>query len=249
MSKLTEWADRITGQWVDRDYAPSFHVWQCHDVWLDYLYEVIGGKPGDGHAPGAQGYTYEVFNQFPTYRPALADLFTKHEGAAGIRPGDVVFWPQGSTNHPNSHVVVALGPVTALGTFRCVSQNPGPATITHLPAYQVAGYLRPIIDPTGDPDMALDAAEKKLLTEVHAMLREATKTGGYFNQIPAKVAAAVLDAPIKRTGTDKHGKPRTGHTSLRKTAADNEAQIGYTRRIVERIEATVSAIKKRLLIK
>lgn len=221
MSKLTAWADRITGQWVDRDAAPWWHVWQCHDVWLDYLYEVVGGKPGDGHAPGAQGYTYEVFNQFPTYRPALAKLFTKHEGAAGIRPGDVVFWPQGSTNHPNSHVVVALGPVTALGTIRCVSQNPGPATITHLSAYQVAGYLRPIIDPTEEP---MTEAEMKRVAQM--------------------TAAAILDAPVKRAGKDRDGKPRTGTTSLRKMLASDEAQIGYTRRIVENIDKTVKKLAR-----
>lgn len=222
MSKLTEWENRITGRWVDRDAAPAHHVWQCHDVWLDYLYEVIGGKPGDGHAPGYEGYTYEVFNQFPNHRPALAELFTKHYGTDGLRAGDVVFWPQGSKNHSKSHVVVALSGVTAFGTIRCVSQNPGPATITHLPVYQVAGYLRPIINPSEEP---MTEAEMK------------------------KLANMILDMPIKRTGKDKDGKPRTGHTSLRQRAADDEAQIGYTRRIVERIEATVTAIKKRLLIK
>lgn len=222
MSRLTDWANQLTGRYVDRDAAPWWHVWQCHDVWLDYLYEVIGGKPGDGHAPGEQGYTYEVFAQFPNHRPALAALFTKHEGAAGIRPGDVVFWPQGSRAHPSSHVVVALGPVNAFGTFQCVSQNPGPAVITYLSAHQVAGYLRPKTDPNEDP---MTEAEMK------------------------KLANMVLDMPVKREGTDKNGLPRTGTTSLRKMLASDEAQIGYTRRIVERIDTTTAAIKKRLLIK
>lgn len=221
MSKLTDWAEDITGRWVDRDAAPAHHVWQCHDVWLDYLYEVAGGKPGDGHAPGAEGYTYEVFNRFPSYRPALAKLFTKHAGAAGLRAGDVVFWPQGSTNHPSSHVVVALGGVGPGGTFRCVSQNPGPATITYLSAHQVAGYLRPIINPSEEP-----------MTEAE------------MNKLAKKVADTILDAPIARTGTDKHGKPRTGTTTLRQLVAHDEAQRGYTRRIVEGISAGMKKLTK-----
>lgn len=213
MSRLTDWAAQITGRWVDRDAAPAHHVWQCHDVWLDYLYDVTGGKPGDGHAPGPEGYTYEVWAQFPYHRPALARLFTKHYGSAGIRPGDVVFWPPGSTNHPWSHVVVALSPVGPGGTIRCVSQNPGPAVITYLSTHQAAGYLRPIINPSEEP---MTEAEMKRVAQM--------------------TAAAILDAPVKRAGKDRDGKPRTGTTSLRKMLASDEAQIGYTRRIVERID-------------
>lgn len=219
MSKLADWEADITGRWVDRDAAPVHHVWQCHDVWLDYLYEVIGGKPGDGHAPGHEGYTYEVWAQFPRHRPALAKLFTKHSGAVGLRAGDVAFWAPGSRNHPASHVVVALAPVDNVGMLKCVSQNPGPAVTTKLPAYQIAGYLRPITNPGEEP-----------MTEAE------------MNKLAKKITDAILDAPVKRTGTDKDGKPRTGTTSLRKNLASDEAQIGYTRRIVEDIDAALDKL-------
>lgn len=79
-----------------------------------------------------------------------------------------------------------------------------------------------------------------------------TMTPAQLKQIIDAINATpqrTLDAKIARIGKDKDGKPRTGHTSLRQRAADEEAQIGYTRRYVERIELVVNAIKKRLLIK
>lgn len=101
--------------------------------------------PGEfwGHAPGEQGYTYEVWNQFPYHRPQLAQHFTKHRGHQ-ILPGDVVFWPQGSKSYPNSHVVVALSDTSRVdGTILCVTQNPGPVQITRLYVGEAAGFLRP----------------------------------------------------------------------------------------------------------
>lgn len=79
-----------------------------------------------------------------------------------------------------------------------------------------------------------------------------TMTPSQLKQIIDAINATpqrTLDAKVARTGKDKDGKPRTGYTSLRKMLASDEAQIGYTRRIVERIDGTVAAIKKRLLIK
>ncbi|MBP1326739.1 hypothetical protein JOF28_001971 [Leucobacter exalbidus] len=151
MTALDQWAGGVAGRLVDRDAAPAQYIYQCHDVWLDYLYEVIGGQPGDGHAPGDEGFTVEVWARFPHHRPRLATLFTKHYGSRGIRPGDVVFWPVGSANHPASHVVVALTGIAPNGTFECITQNPGPAVRATLSIYQVAGYLRPITDPMEEP--------------------------------------------------------------------------------------------------
>ena len=144
MSAVEKWAKNLAGRFIDRDYAPPQQPFQCHDIWLAYLVDVLGGELGDGHAPGAEGFTIEVWRQFPKHRPRLAKLLKKHTGSKGIKAGDVVFWPTGARNHPYSHVVVALGPVGADGTFRCITQNPGRAEITRLSARDVAGYLRPI---------------------------------------------------------------------------------------------------------
>lgn len=218
MSELSDWADDIDGHYIDLDGYPPQHPWQCHDVWSHYLTRVIGGTLADAHAAG-DGYTIEVWRQFPHHRPALRTLFTKHHGTHGIRAGDVVFWPTGSPNHPDSHVVVALGPVSPGGTFACVSQNPGPARITRLSAYHAAGYLRPTTDPTGDT-MTPQQLEK-ILAEIR------------------KIPKATIDYGVPRTGTDKDGKPRTGKATLRGLLTSWEHQVGITRRIVEKIHAIV----------
>ncbi|MFV0315499.1 MAG: CHAP domain-containing protein [Microthrixaceae bacterium] len=151
MNALTDWADQLDGHYVDRDGYPPEQPYQCHDVWLAYLTDILGGQLGDGHAPGVEGFTYEVWRAFPHHRPELRHLLTKHPGSRGIMPGDVVFWPPGSNNHPWSHVVVALSAEDSWGTIECLSQNPGPAQITRLSTHQVAGYLRPRTDPTEEP--------------------------------------------------------------------------------------------------
>lgn len=234
MNTIGDWADARDGYYIDLDYYPKAQPYQCHDVWLDALVTWYGGTLGDGHAPG-EGYTVAVWEAFPDHRPGLAGLFTKHWGADGIRAGSVVFWPVGASNHPDSHVVIALGPVDQFGTFPCLSQNPGPARITRLSAHQVAGYLHPITDPSGDEDMTPQQAQQ--LAEVHAALHALTKPGGSIEQIPARI----LDTAVKREGTDKNGKPRTGTSSLRKMLANWEHQIGLSRRILERVARKLGA--------
>lgn len=141
---LNAWAAGIRGKYVDRDGFPPSQPYQCHDVLLDFIVDVMGLSLGAGHA-GGDGWTDEVWKRFPWYRPELATRFTKHVGTAGLRAGDVVFWPYGSMNHPWSHIVVAMSGVDEYGYILCVSQNPGPVDIIRLPAYQALGYLRPII--------------------------------------------------------------------------------------------------------
>ena len=161
-SQLEKWAAGLAGRFIDRDYAPPQQPFQCHDIWLAYLVDVLGGKLGDGHAPGAEGFTIEVWRQFPKHRPGLAKLLKKHTGSKGIKAGDVVFWPTGARNHPYSHVVVALGPVAKDGTFRCLTQNPGRAQITRLSATDVAGYLRPI-PPKPAPPKPIEETEETMI--------------------------------------------------------------------------------------
>lgn len=236
---LASWADARDGHYIDRDSFPAWHPCQCHDVWLDYLV-LLGGSIGDGHAPG-EGYTVAVWEAFPEHRPALAERFTKHWGTSGIRAGDVVFWPVGASNHRDSHVVVALSEGDQFGTILCLSQNPGPARIMRLSTHQVAGYLRPITNPSGDEDMTMTPQQAKQLSEVHAALYSMTKSDGTLAKLPARTAAATLDSAVKREGTDKDGKPRTGTLTLRAMLATWEHQIGLTRRLVERIKTKLNA--------
>lgn len=182
MSALTNWEVEVEGHYLDLDGAPVQHRAQCHDVWLSYLISVVGGTIADGHAPedvDPNGPTSEVWRQFPHHRPALAKLFTKHYGAGGIRAGDVVFWGVGASNHPASHVVVATSAVDDFGLFWCVSQNPGPATVTQLSAHQVAGYLRPIKDPTEEPMTEAEMNKVADLVVKKLMRHRIKQTGGF----------------------------------------------------------------------
>lgn len=129
---------KIIGKYVDYDYAPKHAPHQCHDVWLWLLY-LLGGRPGDGYAPDDD--TVSVFTRFP-YRPRLAELFTKHEGTAGIRKGDVLFWRRGIW-YPGSHVAIADGPVSG-ELVPAITQNPGPVRRANLITRDLVGYLRPV---------------------------------------------------------------------------------------------------------
>lgn len=146
---LTKWADSIDGKYLDLDAAPAQQPAQCHDVWLSYLY-ALGGKPGDGHAPGEAGWTSEVWRQFPTHRPGLARLFTRHDGKT-IKAGDVVFWSAYDGNGL-PHVAVALADAGQYSVY-CLTQNPGAVHREYLTRRGVLGVLRPITKtpPTSKP--------------------------------------------------------------------------------------------------
>lgn len=140
--KFTAWANSVNGSCLDLDGFPPEQPYQCHDVWLSLITSVLGLKVADGFAPGS-GYTDQVWRQFPVTE-ALGKKFTKHTGAAGIRRGDVLFWPYGDPNYPWSHVAAALGPVVN-GQVLCLTQNPGCTNVATLPVSQLLGYLRPIV--------------------------------------------------------------------------------------------------------
>lgn len=137
---LDRWADGIVGKLLDLDNAPRSNPYQCHDVFLSLLY-ALGGKPGDGHAPGTE-YTDQVWRSFPTHRPNLARLFQKL-GPSQIRRGDVVFWYSYAGVGGLPHVAVALADATPQTVF-CVTQNPGQVKLAHLTRAGVLGVLRPL---------------------------------------------------------------------------------------------------------
>ncbi len=152
MALLTvdQWANSVNGKYIDHDGFPAGNIYQCHDLWIDYLMRVAGGTQAMGYAPS--GLTDSVFTNFPVN--GLDAKVTRTSGTAGIRKGDVVFWVNGSANYPYSHVAVALAPPSG-GNVLCMSQNPGPAQQLNLTLAGALGYLRPRnlpTDPTPQPD-------------------------------------------------------------------------------------------------
>ena len=139
---LERWVSSVDGKWIDLDYAPKQHIWQCHDILLSYIVSVFGLAVTDGHAPGTE-YTDQVWRQFPNHRPRLATVFTKHTGTSGIRAGDVVFWSSYGDVGNLPHVAVALSSIQPNGTFLAVSQNPGHTKKVWLTTAGILGYLRP----------------------------------------------------------------------------------------------------------
>ena len=139
MALLTvdQWAASVDGKYLDLDgygVPPN----QCHDVWLSYLTKVAGGTMAMGYAPS--DYTDSVFTHFPV--AGVDSKFTKHNGTAGIRKGDVVFWAYGSTYYPWSHVAVALASPSGNQVY-CMTQNPGNTNKANLTLVGALGYLRP----------------------------------------------------------------------------------------------------------
>lgn len=137
---ISKWAHSIHGKGLDLDGAPARNPVQCHDVWLSYLY-ALGGKAPMGFAPG-NGYTHQVFLHFPWHK-GLSNLFTKHNGASGIRRGDVIFWSSYKEGGGLPHVAVALDPVSG-NRVRTVTQDAGKKVeFRYLGTAGILGYLRP----------------------------------------------------------------------------------------------------------
>lgn len=213
--ELDAWADRVDGERLDLDGAfPG----ECHDVFLSYLYE-LGGAAGDGHAPGI-GYTDGVYRQFPSYRPGLARIFTKH-GAESIRRGDVVFWAAYGGVGGLPHVAVALAGA-ANGKVLAVTQNPGPTKVAELSLAGVLGVLRPIhftpnTHTEGDTDMTPEQDRKltyifDTLTAGQAGVKHQGEIHKLLHKMPESTADAVLNRRIPRQGGAQKGETTLGAT-------------------------------------
>lgn len=157
--RFVNWSQSIRYKYLDLDGFPPSHPWQCHDVLLSYLMVILGLPIWHGHAPG-QGWTSEVWLQFPRYRPELAKHFVKRRGSAGIKRGDILFWAFGDPNYPYSHIAVALGPMVN-GWIPCVSQNPGPVQWVNLAVSNILGYLEPILENVYTPPTPKSEETKK----------------------------------------------------------------------------------------
>lgn len=135
---VDDWEADVSGRYIDYDGYPSGNPYQCHDLWLDYLIRVGGGVQSMGYAP--TDYTDSVFTWFPVN--GVDSVMTRHIGLEGLRRGDVVFWQFGSSNHPWSHVAIALAEPSG-STVLCMSQNPGFSQPLNLSLANALGYLRP----------------------------------------------------------------------------------------------------------
>lgn len=177
---LTEWAANVDGRYIDRD-GYGVPIWQCHDVWLDFLVRVAGGSQGMGYAPS--GYTDSVFTHFPVN--GVNAVMTKHTNVAEIRAGDVVFWRYGSAYYPYSHVAVAVA-APAGGSILCLTQNPGPTHFENLTLAGALGFLRPINDiglskPKPEPEPEPFQGEEEMAKPMIAMKLD----GGDMNGLGA----------------------------------------------------------------
>lgn len=145
MALLTvdQWAASVDGQYIDHDGFPAGNIYQCHDLWIDYLMRVAGGTQAMGYAPS--GLTDSVFTSFPY--GGLDSKVTRSTDLGSIRKGDVVFWASGSANYPSSHVAIALAAPSG-GNVLCMSQNPGSTKKLNLTLAGALGYLRPKNLPT-----------------------------------------------------------------------------------------------------
>lgn len=140
---LNNWKAPILGTWLDLDYAPKQHLWQCHDVLLSYITSpMFNLSLNDGYAPGTE-FTDEVWRNFPTFRPNLAKYFIKTYGNTDIQPGDIVFWSAYGGVGGLPHVAVALTTRSGSQVY-CVSQNPGVVREVWLTTDNILGTLRPI---------------------------------------------------------------------------------------------------------
>lgn len=162
-----EWVNKVAiDKWLDLDGAPQNQPAQCHDIWLSYLRDVLGGTISDGNAPGGtNGETHLVWVHFGSHSPNLIKLLEKHSGSAGIRRGDVVFW-----DDYDGYTHVAVATETAVGGYaNCVTQNPYAAAVRRLRVANAIGYLRPIkkisgIDTPDAPIQETDPEEELMKT-------------------------------------------------------------------------------------
>lgn len=237
MDQLEEWANSIRGKWLDLDYAPKQHLWQCHDVFLSYIVDCFGLSVGDGHAPGTE-YTDQVWRYFPYHRPALATRFVKLD-ASSIKRGDIVFWWRYGPVGGLPHVAVALADAGAKGVY-CVTQNPGAVKFDTLSLSGVLGVLRPI---ENEDDMFTDQ-DRELLRQTadkasasyDALFKQSPTsrgtTGGVLHVLGKLegVVNAIYDAQFKESETSR-GTPGGTLVTLRDVLEDLE-QIKETLGIV-----------------
>lgn len=234
---ISSWALGIRGKSLDLDGAPARNPVQCHDVWLSYLY-ALGGKPGDGYAPG-NGYTHQVWNYFPVTQN-VGRLFTKHAGVKGIRRGDVIFWLSYVEGGGLPHVAVALDPPKN-GRVRVCDQDAGKSVnIRYLSTQGVLGYLR--------PKQAIKAKTGTGARPGNAKSPEGEIMSWFKNKsdMLTQIANAVVRAPVLTgLGTrDKNGK-------LKKENLAQSIRRGHTigrqnRTKLNRIEAKQNALMKEL---
>ncbi|GAA3582833.1 hypothetical protein GCM10022198_02590 [Klugiella xanthotipulae] len=187
---FTVWVARAENTWIDRDgYPPGGNIYQCHDVWLDYINRVYDLPISAGHAGGA---TSRVYTEFP--RVAILSNYFTRVGPGTAQPGDVAFWP-------SPHVAVVIADAGA--SLITLSQNNGgdsrpmKTLRTTLSKNGLLGYLRPKTTLTAaalslvqkEEDMSLPRLYRNTATGTIAAACIAT---GFYWDIPNLAAVTLL---------------------------------------------------------
>ena len=135
----SDWTNSINGKAVD------IGPWgaQCYGLLQNYFNNLIGGQgqPSTQFGPDP-GYAINVYDGYA--QNGMAGYFTKLPANAKPQQGDVVFWEQGSSVAPESHVAIVNADYGGPDLQVWSQNSPQPYTILQdLPKAGIAGYLRP----------------------------------------------------------------------------------------------------------
>lgn len=249
-----DWANRVTGKYVDIDGA---HGGQCWDTFADYCISVLGVPPINTWGGTWSGWAYAIWDQYPVN--GAAQYFDRIPADQPARAGDVAIWTDRHWYYPASHIAVVLA--DAGQNVYCMSQNSsaprpwlpgyseaatGPNERQYLTKQGLAGYLRrkrilPAATPAPKPAPAPKPKEwDEMATrdDVKAALRDVLKEPAVLD----RVALAVLKRPAYLVDPSGKSHKVTGTTTLAKKinyAAHNDAEhTALLRQILQLIDAT-----------
>lgn len=133
---FSQWTQQVNGQAVDVE--PGYGA-QCYGLMKSYMNNVVGvpGEISTQYGP----YPGFAINTFTGYQQAgLAPYFEQLGPGTQLQAGDVVFWPWGASNAPESHVAIANGD----GQFWSQNSPQKYTTLQGLESDNIAGVLRPL---------------------------------------------------------------------------------------------------------
>lgn len=184
MDKVDAFINKWKGQALDTDGFPPQQPFQCYDVFIQYLREVVVNDPSIYFSAQLTGYAADIYNQYDS-SATLQKYFDKLPWNAQGQRGDVAVWGI-SAALPQSHV--GLLEADNGVTQRLFGQNqPYPyCTEINMPYQGLLGYLRPkfLNQPAQQPQGGNDVPAKanmdtaRILT--HGILaRNGLKGRGY----------------------------------------------------------------------
>lgn len=231
-----DWANRVTGKYVDIDGA---HGGQCWDTFADYCISVLGVPPINTWGGTWSGWAYAIWDQYPVN--GAATYFDRIPASAPAMPGDVAIWTDKHWYYPASHIAVVLADAGA--NLYCMSQNSsqprpwlpgyspdatGPNERQYLTKQGLAGYLRrkrimPAAKPPAPAPKPKEWDEMASREDVKSAVREVLKEPAVLD----RVALAVLKRPAYLVDPSGKSHKVTGTTTLAKKVnymAHNDAE-------------------------